>query len=437
MKRNYLIVLFFCIFLLHLSSFAQDTLNIEKKFEIAQSYAFEGQRDTARILLYQILAKKPDFIDAKLLIARTHAWDNDYDSARYIYRQVLIKKPGYKEAIEGLIDVEVWDKNPDTAIYYCNYGLKYNPKEKDFIIRKAKIYLDKGNTDEAYKQLMIVKAKDSANEEVIKLLDDERFIFQNDKIQGEYTHEWFDEPYKRRWSLYSFSYQNKSSWGTFVGRIYSGNIKITSDSSNINDNGFQFEAEAYPKLDNKHYLYLGFGLSPDYFFPKTRFGAEIYRKLNNQAEISLGFRHLNFDNSNTPIKKVTIYTASYSKYIKDFWISARAYYTNMSEVTSWTYAFQGRKYFNNQETYVFAELIFGSSASEQSFVVDYSDPSNPIKENYLLTSQKFRFGFQKLIWKRWTFYAAYSVEDAEYNQDANHLINSIEFRLGYYLPYGK
>lgn len=431
MKRNYIIALLFYIFFVQCNLIAQenintDTLNLEKKFEIAQTFAFEGQRDTARSLLYQILSQKPDYIDARVLIARTHAWDNDYDSARYIYHQVLNKKPGYKEAVEGLIDVEVWDKNPDTAIYYCNYALKYNPKEKALLIRKAKIYLDNGKLDDAYKQLMIVKAKDSTNEEVIKLLDDERFILQNDKIQLEYLHEWFEEPYKRRWSLYSFSYNNKASWGTFVGRVYSGNI-ITADTSN---SGFQFEAEAYPIIDSKHYLYLGVSLSPDYFFPKYRFGAEIYRKLSNQGEISIGMRHLNFENSITPIKKVSIYTASYSKYIKEFWISFRAYYTNMSDVTSWTYAIHGRKYFGNQETYAFAELIFGTSPSEQNFYLTNS-------EKYSLNSQKFRFGFQKLFWKRWTLYAAYSIEDAEYIKDNNHLINSVEFRLGYFLPYGK
>lgn len=432
-----IILYLICFYIFQINIFSQETQNLEKKFEIAQTYAFEGQRDTARYLLYQILSAKSDYTDARVLIARTHAWDNDYDSARIIYHQVLNKKPNYKEAIEGLIDVEIWDKNTDTAIYYCNYGLKHYPKEHAFTLKKAKIFLDKGKVEDAYQQLMIVKAKDSANEEVAKMLDDERFIFQNDKIQAEYQHEWFDEPNRRRWSLYSFSYLNKASWGTFVGRVYSGNIKISRDSININDNGFQFEIEAYPKLDSRHYLYIGISLSPDYFFPKTRFGAEIYRKLNNEGELSLGFRHMNFENSNTTLKKVTIYTASYSKYIKDFWISARAYYTNISEVSSWTYAFQGRKYFNNQETYAFVELILGSSASEQSFVVNYSDPNNPIKTNYLLYSQKFRFGFQKLFWKRWTFYAAYSVEDAEYKLDNNHLVNAVEFRLGYFLPYGK
>ena len=425
-----IILYLICFYIFQINIFSQETQNLEKKFEIAQTYAFEGQRDTARYLLYQILSAKSDYTDARVLIARTHAWDNDYDSARIIYHQVLNKKPNYKEAIEGLIDVEIWDKNTDTAIYYCNYGLKHYPKEHAFTLKKAKIFLDKGKVDDAYQQLMIVKAKDSANEEVAKMLDDERFIFQNDKIQAEYQHEWFDEPYKRRWSLYSFSYLNKASWGTFVGRVYSGNIKVNSDSSNINDNGFQFEAEAYPKLDDKHYLYLGLSFSPDYFFPKTRFGAEIYRKLNNEGELSLGFRHLNFENSKTPVKKVTIYTASYSKYIKDFWISVRAYYTNLADETSWTYAFHGRKYFNNQETYVFAEIILGTSPSEQNFIINNT-------EKYSLNSQKFRFGFQKLFWKRWTFYAAYSVEDAEYKLDNNHLVNAVEFRLGYFLPYGK
>jgi YaiO family outer membrane protein len=415
--------------LLH-SQNIKDTTNIEKKFEIAQTYAFEGERDTARILLYQILTKKPDFIDARILIARTHAWDKDYDSARIVYKNILKSKPNNKEALEGIIDVEHWDKKYDAAINYCNTAIKLHPKEKSFKIKKAKILLDKGDLTQAYNELMNVKAIDSANEEVAKLLDDERFILNNDKLSLEYLHEWYDEPYVRRWTLTSFSYLNRQEWGPIIGRIYNGNIRINTgnDTTSVNSSGIQFELEAYPKIDDKHYLYLGVTTSPDYFFPRTRFGAEIYRKLENQAEISFGFRKLNFEGGASPVKEVTVFTGSYNKYFNDIWFSFRAYYTSMLNNANWTYALHGRKYFSSQESYFFAELVFGTSPNEQIFYF-----SNVEKTS--LSSQKFRFGVQKLFSKRWTFFAAYSVENAEYKVNSSHMINAIEFRLGYFLPY--
>lgn len=408
----------------------KDTTNIEKKYEIAQTLAFEGERDSARIILYEILTKKPDFTDARILIARTHAWDKDYDSARIVFKSILISKPNNKEALEGIIDVENWDKKLDAAINYCNTAIKLHPKEKVFKIKKAKILLDKGSLNEAHNELMNLKAIDSTNEEVKKLLEDERFILNNDKLSIEYLHEWYDEPYVRRWTLTSFSYLNRQKWGPIIGRVYNGNIKINTgnDTTSVNSSGIQFELEAYPKLDDKHYLYLGFTTSPDYFFPRTRFGAEIYRKLENQGEVSFGFRKINFEGGSSPVKEVTVFTGSYSKNFNDIWFSFRAYYTSMLNNANWTYALHGRKYFSSPETYFFAELIFGTSPNEQIFYF-----SNVEKTS--LSSQKFRFGFQKLFSKRWTFFAAYSIENAEYKTNASHMINALEFRLGYFLPY--
>jgi len=408
----------------------KDTTNIEKKIEIAQTLAFEGERDSARTILYEILTKKPDFTDARILIARTHAWDKDYDSARVVFKSILKSKPNNKEVLEGIIDVEHWDKKYEAALNYCNTAIKLHPKEKNFKIKKAKILLDKGNLNEAYNELMKVKAIDSTNEEVIKLLDDERFILNNDKLSLEYLHEWYDEPYVRRWTLTSFSYLNRQEWGPIIVRVYNGNIKINTgnDTTSVNSSGIQFELEAYPKIDDRHYLYLGVTTSPDYFFPRTRFGAEIYRKLENQGEVSFGFRKINFEGGASPVKEVTVFTGSYNKYFSDIWFSFRAYYTSMLNNANWTYSLHGRKYFETPESYVFAELTFGTSPNEQIFYF-----SNVEKTS--LSSQKFRFGFQKLFSKRWTFFAAYSIENAEYKTNTTHMINAIEFRLGYYLPY--
>jgi len=412
------------------SQFSKDTINLEKKFEIAQTYAFEGERDSARTILYEILTKKPDFIDARILIARTHAWDKDFDSARAVYKIILKSKPNNKEALEGIIDVEHWDKKLDAAINYCKTAIKFHPKESSFKIKKAKILLDKGNLNDAYKELINLKASDSTNEEATKLLDDERFILNNDKLSLDYLHEWYNEPYVRRWNLTSFSYLNRQQWGPIIGRVYNGNIKINTgnDTTSVNSSGIQFELEAYPKIDDRHYLYLGFTTSPDFFFPRFRLGAEIYRKLENQGEISFGFRKINFEGGSSPVKEVTVFTGSYSKNFNDIWFSFRAYYTSLLNNANWTYSFHGRKYFASPETYFFAELVFGTSPNEQIFYFSNIEKTS-------LSSQKFRFGFQTLFSKRWTFFAAYSVENAEYKINATHMINALEFRLGYFLPY--
>ncbi|MEX0274208.1 MAG: YaiO family outer membrane beta-barrel protein, partial [Flavobacteriaceae bacterium] len=60
-------------------------------------------------------------------------------------------------------------------------------------------------------------------------------------------------------------------------------------------------------------------------FPDHRVGAELYGNLPNNMELSLGGRYLDF-----PSSKVSIFTGSVGRYMGDYYVSVRPYYTPQS-----------------------------------------------------------------------------------------------------------
>jgi len=409
-----------------------DSKKLDKVFSIAKKYAYDGKRDTARRICNKILESNKDYIDAKMLIGRTYAWDNNFDLARDVYRQLInnVKLKNKKEAIDGMIDVEVWDNNTDSALFYCYYGLaKCKKDSNDFLLRIAKIYLNDGDNDGAKKQVDIVLSRDSMNGDAHKLLELIDSLKIPDKLQFEYLHEWFNDPYNRRFNLFSLSYEKQTKLGPIIGRIYYGRIINTSTNDSVlsDDRGMQFEISAYPKISKDYYGFLLLTISPDYFFPKYRIAVELFRKLPASSEVSLGFRKMSYEGS-TFINNVTVYTASLSKNFGDLWMCFRPYLTVSDVSSGYTYTFEVRKFYQARDHFVFAQLAIGSSPDEPANLVH-----TPIfEQDYTLRSSKLKFGYQRPFLKNWLLYAAFGFESGEYKPEFFHTIYSIELRLGYY-----
>ncbi|HSP14052.1 MAG TPA: YaiO family outer membrane beta-barrel protein [Thermoanaerobaculia bacterium] len=82
----------------------------------------------------------------------------------------------------------------------------------------------------------------------------------------------------------------------------------------------QIDVELYPKIGAKGYAYLDAGYSPHArLYPRSRFGAELFQGFGAGFEASAGYRRLNFADT------ANIYTASLSKYYRDWLFTARAY----------------------------------------------------------------------------------------------------------------
>ncbi len=406
-----------------------DAKKLDKVYKITKNYAFEGKRDTAKRICYKVLQINSEYSDFKILLGRIYAWDNKFDSAKVIFRSLINKKSVQKEAIDGIIDVETWDHNNDSALYYCYYGLaKCRKDSNEYLLRIAKIYLNEGDHDEAAKQVKIVLSRDSMNADAHKMLETIDSLRIPDKFQLEYLHEWFNDPYYRRFNLWSVSFEKQTKIGPVIGRIYYAKIVNTDTKDSIlnNDKGMQFEISAYPKISKDYYCFFLLTVSPDYFFPKYRVAAEIYRKLPASSEISVGFREMKFEGS-TFQNNITVYTASLSKYFDNLWLCFRPYMTVSDLSTGFTYTFEARKFYEARDHFVFVQFAIGSSPDEPANIV------HSYEKDYTLRSSKLKFGIQKPFSNNWVFWAGFGIENGEYKPEFFHTIYSLEFRLGYYL----
>ena len=117
----------------------------------------------------------------------------------------------------------------------------------------------------------------------------------------------------------------------------------------------QIGVEFYPRVSAKGYLELDAGYSPRArLYPRSRFGFEFFQGFGPGLEASLGYRRLNF----TPA--ASIYTASLSKYYRDWLFTARGYH---SERTNSVQA-MARRYLGTPDRWVALRFGKGSTRDE-------------------------------------------------------------------------
>ncbi|TNF45560.1 MAG: hypothetical protein EP310_01350, partial [Bacteroidetes bacterium] len=150
------------------------TLNLTAQtYEEARKIAFDGDYSKARNICRQILAS--DFnSDVALLFGRTFAWEGLYDSARVVLTDVLDRKPGNEEALDALSDVEFWADNYEKAVEYCDNAITNNISPEKFVLKKARILHSNEKYDEAVKTLEDFMDKNPSQPDLIRKLKEYR-----------------------------------------------------------------------------------------------------------------------------------------------------------------------------------------------------------------------------------------------------------------------
>lgn len=376
--------IFWIIVLVFITGFAFDTS--AQTFDEARKLAFGGQREKAREICRAILAD--DFnSDVALLMGRTYAWDGKYDSARFVFNQVLQNKPNNEEAFGALADVEYWSENYSKAIEYCDKLLELDPVENSYVLKKARILNSSEDFDGAVSLLEDFLKNNRDDGEILVKLKEYRVDAMKNNIRINYTIDFFDGDFNRDpWQITSLSYGRKTKIGTVIGRINYAN--------RFEKKGFQGEIDAYPKLGENSYGYLNYGFSDAGIFPKNRFGAEWYRNFPNAFEGSLGMRYLDFGGSG-----VDIYTATFGKYLGNYWISARSFVVPDATGTSVSGQLHVRRYFSDPENYLGLRLGYGVSPDENRNLIDS-------KQRITLKTRSVRCEFNHLFHHRWILNAA-------------------------------
>lgn len=337
-------------------------------FEQAKDYAFNGERSKARAICRAILAQDFDS-DVATLMGRTYAWDGQYDSARVVLQQVLEKSPGNNDVLSAMADVEYWDERYPEAIAYCNRILAYQPDNEAAQLKKARIYNSAENYEAAAGVLEKMLGGNTANDEVLRLLEKVRLELLKNKISISYTYDFFTNAAynKDPWQLLYLQYGRKTGFGTVIARMNYAN--------RFEKKALQWEGDAYPKVGKNSYLYLNYGYSNFSIFPDQRAGLEWHRSLPRSFEGSLGGRLLHFQGS----KRVIIYTGSIGKYMGSYWFSIRPYVTPSADGTSISTHLMARRYFSDPENYVGLKIGAGRSPDERRLLLFGANQSANLK----------------------------------------------------------
>lgn len=154
------------------------------------------------------------------------------------------------------------------------------------------------------------------------------------------------------WRLASVSASRRTTSGSLIARL--------NYADRFGTQGIQLEADAYPRLGKKVYLYLNAGYSSTTIFPDWRFGGEAFTSLPAAWEASVGFRQLRFGGA-----PVTLVTGAVGKYIGNYWLSLRPYLRQKPGGTSASVGLTARRYFEDGEHWVGATASYGSSPTDR------------------------------------------------------------------------
>ena len=290
-------------------------------------------------------------------------WDREYPQARVEPHRVLDAKPSSKDARLAMIDLELWSNNYEAALLHSTQGLRFYPKEEEFLIRDARILNRLDKLELAAQSLDRLLLINPSHDEGRRLYDRIQTSTQLFKLFQKYRYDRFerDRGSIRNWHLGTFGLSVKLKAITFIGRVNYASRTFGSKAKT----GYQYEMDIYPKFVRGLYAYLNAGYSNSSIFPKYRYGAELYASLPQSFEISAGFRYLQFSSSD-----VLIYTGSLGKYIKNNWISFRPYITSKPSGLSFSGNLIFRHYLSDSDNYLGLLFGFGSSPVDIFFLED-------------------------------------------------------------------
>ena len=375
-----------CVLIVFILQAGMINKSFAQTYEEAQRYAFTGERAKARQICRVILSKGFN-TDVALLLARTYSWDGNYDSTRIILNEVLTHNPDNMEALDAFADVEYWSENYSKVLEYCDLALKKDPTAEAFLFKKARILHSSKKDEEAVATLEKLIKINPANAEALKKLKEYRLDVLRNTIRLNYTLDYFDKVFNRDpWQIAALSYGRKTKLGSVIARVNLAN--------RFGNTGFQGEMDAYPKISENNYFYLNYGFSQNTsVFPKNRMGLEWYHNFPKSFEGSIGMRLLYFSTST-----VDIYTATFGKYTGNYWFSLRSFVTPGTDGTSISGSLQIRRYFSDPENYLGLRLGYGISPDDIRNLVN-SDLGNRLS----LKTRSLRLEFNRIFNRVWIF----------------------------------
>lgn len=144
-------------------------LNYDQIFMRAREFAFNKERNKARLLCTYILNEFPNYADVRTLKGRTLAWDKQYPKAEVEFLEVIKRTPFYSDSYLALMDMYWWSDQNEKGILVGKRGLANKVDAPELAGKLAQAYFRTNNIPRAKKIIDSVINKHPKNPELLKI----------------------------------------------------------------------------------------------------------------------------------------------------------------------------------------------------------------------------------------------------------------------------
>ena len=367
--------------------FAQNTLNADSLYKVAQNNAVAGLYEVAIKQCDSILTVYPEYLDVKILKARIYGWNKNYAAAQETLEKNYKAYPNNLEIISALTDNFLWSDQAENAIEFATKGLQIDSNNVDLNFKKARAEFSLKQYKNAEKTLQKLQKLDSTNTQLPALMEEVKLAQRLNTLSLYNLHDWFGETYGQR-NLTSLEYKRQTIYGPALARV--------NYASRFGLNETQYELDFYPKISNQFSGYLNYGFSPaKNLFPQHKIGYELFYTHNKSFTASAGVRHLFF-----PSRNLSSYTASGIIYRGKYSVGMRVYLTPTSEKMGESiYAFIRRSIIN-ERNYITLSVSQAVSPETTANTLNLNSFNN---ENfYFINSQSAKIQLVKTIYQQFS-----------------------------------
>lgn len=372
------ILLIACIYLFSVDLNAQSSA--DSLYLAGKKAAQAGEYTLAIMQLEQLLSLRPDDYDAQTYLARVYYWKKDFSKSISLLEPALKRVPSDSETQLLYLEVLLADQKTPVVLNHIATLPSSMQEQAAFKYTKIKALHQSERHKEALEAInsFLVSTPDHLQARQLQQVLARLVARQAILIDLEMSS--FNVPLDNWYSL-AVGYENRLKQGPLQLRLHFAN--------RFQQTAAQFEADFYPRINEKTTGYFGFGLSNNTLFPGFRLGAEIYRSLPHAWEISAGLRHLSFKNN-----PLTTYTLAGTKYIGSYYFSLRPFIIPFQGSVYLTSSLSTRRYFKDSRHYVGLSAGIGNSPDMDFRLNDPNlEALNP--DLYLLDAFSLRLDYQR------------------------------------------
>jgi len=312
--------------------------DFEFNFLLARAYSYSGDWENAQRTVEKLLANHPENTDVLLLGARLKFWRNDLRGAEEGYGRVLRLRPGDPEALLGMADVAAFEGRWNDALDIYQKIIQLHPEAAEAYFKLGRFYQGRGDYQKARENFQTAVSLDPANADYRNVLSTASArLPKRFELRYQAMIESFNDGRKDYFSqqlVFQFELPRK------IGPL----LFKYNHTQRFQQGDTQVGLEFYPKLGSRAYGYLDFGYSSQAIhYPQTSYLFEVYQGFLTSAELSFGYRRLNF-----PAESLSLFMGSFAYYFGNYYAVLRWYYKPGEETRALSWFAQLRRYFADE-----------------------------------------------------------------------------------------